>query len=333
VHRLALATVLLVAAPAFGQSKSGKLFDEGRALAKQGKYDAACEKFEQSLALDRAPGTELNYGDCLEHLGQVRKAWLQYKSAARDFGSDRERVKFARSRAREVEKQLVQVVLKVADPGLDGLEVSIGSTIVSPKDTIEELLEPGDVEITAKAPGHKPFEARASGDAGASVTVEVPADLGDSTAKAPTITDARHRDNTDEVARPGRMVRDPGRVKIAWITGGVGIVALAVAGGFAYSAKSTYDSAFDGEFGRGYCVKKMGSPVCPDAAVGTIGQSRIDTAGTRADIATGLVIGGVVLVGAAAVIYFTAPRKTDTEISLVPSASPSGIGLAFSGRF
>jgi hypothetical protein len=124
-------------------------------------------------------------------------------------------------------------------------------------------------------------------------------------------------------------VRDPGRVKVAWITGGVGIVALAVAGGFAYSAKSTYDSAFD----DGLCFKKLGNAVCPPDDAGRTGQSRIDSAGTRADVATGLAIGGVVLVGAAAVLYFTAPRKTDTEISLFPSASPSGIGLAFSGRF
>jgi tetratricopeptide (TPR) repeat protein len=324
--------VLLAAAPALAQSKSSKLFEEGRVLAAKENWDAACEKFEQSLALDKAPGTELNYGDCLEHLGQFRKAWLQYKSAARDFGRDRERAKYARSRASTVEKQLVQVVLKVADPGLDGLEISIGTTIVSPKDTIEELLEPGDVEITAKAPGHKPFEARASGDAGASVTVEVPADLGDSAAHAPRVTDAAHREAiVDRIEKPER--RDPRRVKIAWITGGVGLVALAVAGGFAYSAKNTYDSAFDGEFDLGYCVKKMGSAVCPAPSVGTVGKNRIDSAGTRADIATGLVVGGAVLVGAAAVIYFTAPRKTAAEISLAPSASPSGIGLAFSGRF
>ncbi|HEU4616168.1 MAG TPA: hypothetical protein VFS15_28920, partial [Kofleriaceae bacterium] len=51
--------------------ESTRLFEEGRALAKQGKYEQACATFSRSLELERAPGTLLNLADCHEHLGHL----------------------------------------------------------------------------------------------------------------------------------------------------------------------------------------------------------------------------------------------------------------------
>ncbi|HUS27770.1 MAG TPA: tetratricopeptide repeat protein, partial [Kofleriaceae bacterium] len=55
---------LVGSSPALAQNAEGaRLFEEGRALAKDGKYVEACATFEKSLQLDPAPGTKLNYGD------------------------------------------------------------------------------------------------------------------------------------------------------------------------------------------------------------------------------------------------------------------------------
>ena len=60
-----------------------RLFEEGRELAKQQKWAEACAKFQLSLALDPAPGTKLNLGDCLEKQNKIRAGWLMFEEAAR----------------------------------------------------------------------------------------------------------------------------------------------------------------------------------------------------------------------------------------------------------
>jgi len=66
-------------------AEGARLFQEGRELAKAGRYDEACDRFGKSLELDRAAGTALNYGDCLEKLGQLGKAKAMFEEAAKVF--------------------------------------------------------------------------------------------------------------------------------------------------------------------------------------------------------------------------------------------------------
>ena len=71
------------------------LFDEGRRLASQGKYDAACPKFEESQKLDPGMGTLFNLADCVEHLGRTATAWVWFRevgdAANRAGQADREK--------------------------------------------------------------------------------------------------------------------------------------------------------------------------------------------------------------------------------------------------
>jgi tetratricopeptide (TPR) repeat protein len=307
--RIALILMLLCTGLAVAQNKpeGTRLFDEGRELAKQGRYEEACEKFSKSLQLDRAPGTALNYGDCLEKLGQLRKAWQAFDEAARAFGKTTDsRAGYARERANAVEGKLAVVVVKVADPEVAELVIRIGTESVPPAGEIVARVEPGEIEVAASAPAREPFSQSARGVAGQRVIVEVPA-LPVSGGKL-----------VDDPRSPPER-RDPKRVKLAIITGGVGGAALIGALAFSLVARGQYNSAVDDE-----CMIDGDDLVCTQA-----GADEVYSATRKANIATGLAIGGGALLAAGVVLYVTAPK----ERAIMPTVSTTSVGLAFSGRF
>src|SRR5882672_5439773 len=112
----------------------GKLFDEGRELAKQGKYAEACDKFTQSYALDPAVGTELNLADCHEHLGHVAKAWHMFDDAAiqSEKTTNAARAKFARERADALIGKLATIVIPLGAGNVAGATVTINKQTVKP---------------------------------------------------------------------------------------------------------------------------------------------------------------------------------------------------------
>jgi hypothetical protein len=73
---------------------------------------------------------------------------------------------------------------------------------------------------------------------------------------------------------------------------------------------------------------------CMDADALAQSKKLVDDAHSKANVATGLVIGGVAMVGAGVVLYLTAPRNTEQATArIVPVAHPGGAGLAFTGTF
>ena len=103
---LVLATLATVARADGDKERAARLFEEARALVKQGQYDAACPVFDSSYQLDPAIGTELNLGDCYEHLNKLEFARKLYDAAAREHPTDK-RAKFARERADAIARQIV----------------------------------------------------------------------------------------------------------------------------------------------------------------------------------------------------------------------------------
>ena len=298
------------------KAESTRLFEEGRDLAKAGKFAEACDAFGKSLALDRAPGTALNYGDCLEHLGQLRKAWQMYDEAARAFDRTADsRASFARDRATAVTPKLGTLTVKIAEPALAGMVLKLGSESVPVEAQIVDRFEPGTVEVTASAPGRTPFASSARIAAGANVIVEIPV-----LAAIPAHTDVvvSPPPPRERPAPVGR--RDPGRVRLALGIGGAGGVALVASGILALSARSKYNTALDED-----CTHDaMNRLVCTDA-----GADAVKSAATRANIATGLAIGGGALVAAGVVLYVTAPRET----LVAPTATATSIGLVVGRSF
>lgn len=296
-------------------AEGARLFEEGRALVKEGKFAEACEKFAQSYQLDRAPGTQLNLGDCAEREGKLRKAWLLFDDAARAYqkGGREAAAKLARDRAVALEPRLATVIVKVAEPGLSGLVLRIGDHGAAPAAQIVEHLEPGAVTITASAPGHKPFTATVTCEVGKQITVEL---------ALPPVNGAGEPPPGGGVPRaePAHGPRDPSRVRLAFGLGIGGGAAFVVSGILGLSARSTYQDAE-----RDHCTRTGGQLQCDDE-----GLDAIDSAGTRANIATAVAIGGGALVAAGAILYFTAPRE---QIQVAPMASETSLGLAVGTRF
>jgi len=207
------------------------------------------------------------------------------------------------------------VIVKLAEPDLIGLILRIGDHGAAPATEIVEHLEPGAVTITAGAPGRTAFTVTVTGEAGKQHTVEVPVlGQGGTAGPGPSI-----RANP-EVETPAQGPRDRSRVRLAVGLAIGGGAAFVVSGIFGLSARSTYQDAE-----RDHCTRTGGQLACDDE-----GLDAIDSAGTRANIATGVAIGAGALVAAGAILYFTAPRE---QIQVAPMASASTVGLTVGTQF
>jgi len=316
---IAVCAVLALGTPsagAQGNPAATQLFEEGRALAEQGKYEEACDRYAKSYELERAAGTMLNLGDCAERAGELRRAWLMYDAAAHEYekAGKTSGARFARERADALAPRLATVVVRLADPLADGLTVRIGGRVVESAPEIVERLEAGAVPIEVGAPGREPFATTAKVEVGAQVVVDVPAlrSMDGGPVPRPPLLD-----------RPARSRRQRGRVLIAAGVAGAGVLGLAAAGAFALGARSAY-----GDYEAK--LEALGCDAACSAPDYAMARPLYDRAAQRADLATGFVIGGAALVAGGALIYLTAPRE---RVTVTPIASAGAVGAAATIRF
>jgi len=152
------------------------LFDEGRVLMGEESYEAACDKFAESMRLHRAIGTQLNLANCYEKVGKTASAWINFveaKSRAQKEGQDN-RVKVAAERADALEEMLSKLTI-VVPYELEGLEVRRdGELVGSAQWGIEMPTDPGSHEIKASAPGKLPWTTTiVIGEEGDQVEIEI----------------------------------------------------------------------------------------------------------------------------------------------------------------
>jgi len=287
-------------------SEADRLFEEGRNLAKEGRFGEACERFGKSFELDPTVGTELNLADCHEKQGQLREAWRLFDAAASEAerSGDDKRAKFAHDRAAAVASKLVTLLVKVAEPTHAGLAITIAGRAVTAAPELRERVEPGDIAITASVPGKPRFETTAKGIAGATVVVEVPA-FTDRASPPPLV--GQRRNHTRVVLALG----------IAGVGAASGVGALVIT----LKGKSDYNATVDGP----HCMRVTGGVVCDDTGDAAIARSQ-----RLADIGTGFAIAAGALVAASAIVYVTAPRE---PVTVAPTATANSAGIVISGRF
>ena len=288
-----------------------RLFDEGRALAKDGKYAEACERFGKSIAIQRTIGTELNLGECQEHLGHLREAWGLYLAGAGDAAAegDAKRATFGRERAAALEPMMTIVVVKVAQPKLNNLLITIGGRATQPIAEIHERADPGDIEVIATAPGLPQIKLSKPGVAGGETTFEIP-----------------RMDPNAPIETPEKLIaidgaRSTSYVRVAYGLGIGGAASAITAIALTVIAREHYNTTADGMD----CMRVTGGIRCDDA-----GTKAIHDAQHLADIGTVFAIGGVALLGSAASVYLTAPRD---QIFVRPQASAHGAGVVIGGSF
>ncbi len=171
--------LLLVATSAAADPAAEQLFRDGRQLLKDGKVDQACDKFEQSRAVELKAGTSLNLADCRERQGRFATAWelfLETKAlAARQ--NDTVVVAEATRRAAAIENKRAFLTVSVAATDrVPGLTVTRNGVEVPAATWGQELpIDPGSYVFEAKATGYEPASFHVDVAAKAHATATVPA--------------------------------------------------------------------------------------------------------------------------------------------------------------
>jgi hypothetical protein len=281
-----------------------RLFEEGRKLLAEGRADAACKKFEQSIRKDpRAVGTLLNLGLCNERQGKIATALALFVEAfdrASESGQT-EQCAAAEEHIQALRPRVPIVVLSYLGAQIEGEKLVVDDRVIS-RDETELALDPGPHSIVFTAPGRLPYET----------TLVVKASM-----RTPVLL--------PELATPGSARRNPRRLAGQIATfGGAGLVVGA--GVLALVARSQYRAQFEGAMPHcGVAPPIDGREVC-DA------QGAAAVADARSLARTATIVGGIGVAAATVglTLWLTAPSE---RARVVATASATGGGLAIVGRF
>jgi hypothetical protein len=277
------------------------LFEAGRDLKKEGRFDEACPKLEESQRLDPQLGTLLNLADCWANMGRTASAWVSFvelAGAAHRAGDPREEV--ARERAAELEPKLTKLRIVVRDAA-DGLEVRRDGDVVREPSWGEALpVDPGDHLVVASAPGHAKWQTTVAVDGAGDVVELVVPPLERATTPDP------------EPPPPSTGGGIPAQAIAGWVVGGAGVVGVAVGIGFAVLTKTNNDESLE------HCPTDPN--LCDAEGVALRDEARSDQ--TISIVA--FVLGGVALV-TGAVLVATAPSESAQAWRI----GPDGASLRF----
>jgi tetratricopeptide (TPR) repeat protein len=319
--------VMAMSAPALAQSDSAdarQLFEEGRALAKAGRYGEACSKFELSNQRNHGIGTSFNLADCWEHLGKLASAWAKFRDvadeAARANQLDREAVALQRAEALLPRLSYVIVRTSADDPrGNAGLEVRRNGVISVAADRDRPIaLDAGEYQFEATAPGKQRWVSRVAVAEGQTVEVVIPVlraseSLAQSTATLSTAPMTRMAVAPGGAASPAppdtAHRRRPAQRVAAYVVGAGGVVAVGIGAIFGARVLAKNDRA------NSICPSGHGcSPT--DGTDYQLAISEAREARTNALVAFG--IGGAALL-TGVVLYVTAPNSSTTAVAASPT--------------
>jgi tetratricopeptide (TPR) repeat protein len=160
MQRPALADAPRTDASSDSRALAEMLFFTARGMMEAGRYEGACVKLAESYRLDPAAGTLLNLAVCHEKEGKIASAWGEFRQALSDArkASRADREELARDHLGVVEPELPMLSIDVPrGMRVTGLEVTRnGVPLLDAAWATELPIDPGTVEITARAPGFKP---------------------------------------------------------------------------------------------------------------------------------------------------------------------------------
>jgi tetratricopeptide (TPR) repeat protein len=271
------------------------LFLEGRELLTRRDTQAACDKFEASIALDpAAPGVMLNLGLCYELLKKYATSlyWFRKAQVAAAEGK-------LTAYEDEAKRHTVALAAKVSLVRIDaaaapaGAEILIDGKLVAPTDYARVEIDRGRHTLEARAPGKQPFQR----------TFDVPGtDAG--TLVIPALREVGSPDPDTHGDAPSPR----GRIVLAAGLAGAGTILCIASPLWARSVQNSYDDA----------VANMEMP-------------SYSAARTQQHTATGMFVVGAGLIGAGAYLYLTRPRTAAAATALVPLIDAHHVGFVISG--
>lgn len=274
-----------------------RLFRQAKPLLDAGRYDEACPKLERSQALDPALGTEFNLADCLEHTGQIARAYQLFgdvAALARASGRT-ERERSARERQGKLEGQIGHLQLSVES--LAALPEAVlrhnGEELPREAWARPLVVASGRHTFSASAPRHEPWSAPIEVGARARVELRVPA-------LKPAATLARVRPAGALPSDPFNP--EPGSTHRTWayVAAGIGVAGIAV--GTTFGALSLVRN------GRA-------SEGCPEPTQCTDESSAKEwsRATSAGHVSTFGFVAGSLGLGGAALLWLTAPQRGRTD--------------------
>ena len=306
------------------------LYEQARALMKQGDIEHACPKFKQSYDLDTGGGTLLNLAECYEKQGKFASAWATFKEALVIAQRDgrAERVKYATKHLAIVEPLVSKITIEVpSETNEPGLSVWLdGAPLGDAAWGVGMPVDPGAHQVTASAPNKQTYEQTLQVNNG-SAALKIPKLDRDPNARAagPVIDrDVAKKPVPEEAPKSGNSQRTVGVV-----IGGAGIVALGVGSYFGLHAMSKWGERKDG------CASG-----CTRAA-----KSAGDDAGSAAlisDIGFGV---GIIAAGVGTYLVLSAKPSSDPTsgqvgssrqaryVQVLPTFGPLGGGLLLRGNY
>lgn len=210
------------------RSLAESLFEQGKQLMDASNYAQACPKLQESQRLDPGGGTLLNLALCHERQGRIASAWTEYKEAlgmARRDGRQ-ERIDAAIEHIAALEPKLPYLTLTVPN-AVEGEEVKLDGAVVGSAAWGAPLtIDPGTHELTAKAPGKKPWSVALALSPSEKRSVSVPTL---EPAEAPAAVASPPATPVAAVPQAPALRSEPksnARSAAGWVIGGAGVVAI-----------------------------------------------------------------------------------------------------------
>jgi hypothetical protein len=320
------------AADAPAPSAARALFKEARELAAKGEYLAACPKFEKSMSLEPGLGTQFNLADCWEHIGRTMSAQALFVGAAASAkaAGQVEREQVLRERAAALEPRIPRLVIEVEgfDPKLTVKrgDLPLDSDVYGKAKPVD----PGSYDITAKAPGKKPWTKTVDVPPGASiVTVTVPAlELQTPEPESTPAPEAKKAEAklaalpaSDSPSSVDRRSNGP-----SWGVLGLGTLGI---GGLALGAIMAVKYSSANADAKNICPSGTG---CSSQQIADHDRKVDDSRTARTWSYVGFGVGGASLAAAAALIFLPQKRSESAWVA-TPLISQGSLGASLSGRF
>jgi hypothetical protein len=304
------------------------LFLEGKKLITAGDTEAACPKFEASLAKLEQLGTQLALASCYEKLGKTASAWGAFRAAASTArkARDVQRQRFAEEHADALEAKLSRLVIKV-EPGyrIDGLAVKRDGMEVLPAELGSPVpVDPGEHIVEAHAPGWNAWSQKVAVTMPGVVEVIVPA-LGKAPVKVeepqapppPPLGGVQGDADQDRARRTRRI--------LAYGIGGGGIAVLGTSLILGAVASSRWSDA------QSHCRDNLCDQTGVDLASGARSMGNASTA---------LFVVGTAAVTAGVYLLLTAPKSGAERAPaaraarrrIVPEVGSTQLGLSLQGE-
>lgn len=296
-------------------TQAQRLFDEGLALMKAGKYAEACPKLQQSQGLDPAMGTQYRLAECYRDAGLTGSAWVLFTEVAeqaRKAGrADRESQARAGADALKPRLPMMTVTLAPAIAALPGFELKRDGEPIAASDFNRKApVDPGAHTVVATATRKKPWQQTVRILEGGAIEVRVPALDDDATATTPAVVPpvAAHPPAVPVVAPPPVIAPpetlpvegpSPGRTPriVGVVVGVVGLAGVGVGAAMGVTARSQWNDALT------HC--QGGDKTKCDAQGIALGS---DTSRSATISTAGFIVGGAGI-AAGLILILTAPSK------------------------